>query len=60
VACGEVLKTLVDRKLVTIAGRAEELGRPLLYATTKQFLASFGLSSVKDLPSAQELGLKAG
>lgn len=59
VACGEVLKTLLDRKLITIAGRAEELGRPLLYATTKQFLAAFGLSSVKDLPSAAELGLKA-
>lgn len=59
VACGEVLKTLLDRKLVTIAGRAEELGRPLLYATTKQFLAAFGLTSVKDLPSAAELGLAA-
>lgn len=58
VACGEVVKTLLDRKLITIAGRAEELGRPLLYATTKQFLASFGLSSIKDLPTPGELGLR--
>ncbi|MBL8758643.1 MAG: SMC-Scp complex subunit ScpB [Phycisphaerae bacterium] len=59
VACGEVVKTLLDRKLITIAGRAEELGRPLLYATTKQFLAAFGLSSIKDLPTPGELGLRA-
>ncbi|MGD9690330.1 MAG: SMC-Scp complex subunit ScpB [Phycisphaerales bacterium] len=58
VACGEVLKTLLDRRLITIAGRAEELGRPLLYATTRQFLAAFGLASIKDLPSAAELGFK--
>lgn len=55
VACGEVLRTLIDRRLVTIAGRAEELGRPLLYGTTKQFLETFGLSSIKDLPSVEEL-----
>ncbi len=57
VACGEVVKTLLDRRLITIAGRAEELGRPLLYATTKQFLAAFGLSSIKDLPAPGEVGL---
>ncbi len=56
VACGEVLKTLLDRRLVVIAGRAEELGRPLLYATSKQFLEAFGLASLKDLPKADELG----
>lgn len=55
VASGEVLRTLIDRRLVTIAGRAEELGRPLLYGTTKQFLETFGLSSIKDLPSVEEL-----
>lgn len=54
VACGEVLKTLMERRLVTITGRAEELGRPMLYGTTKQFLEAFGLSSLKDLPSAAE------
>ncbi len=57
-ACGEVLKSLLDRRLITIAGRAEELGRPLLYATSKAFLNAFGLSSLKDLPSAAEMGLK--
>lgn len=57
VACGEVLRTLIDRRLVTIKGRAEELGRPLLYGTTKQFLDVFGLSSLKDLPSMTELKL---
>lgn len=54
VACGEVLRTLVDRRLVTITGRAEELGRPMLYGTTKQFLEAFGLSSLKDLPTMEE------
>lgn len=55
VACGEVLKSLIDRRLVTIKGRAEELGRPLLYGTTKQFLDQFGLASIKDLPAPTEL-----
>ncbi len=55
VACGEVLRTLIDRKLITIKGRAEELGRPMLYGTTKQFLDAFGLSSIRDLPSVEEL-----
>ncbi len=55
VACGEVLKSLLDRRLVTIKGRAEELGRPMLYGTTKQFLDQFGLSTLKDLPQPAEL-----
>lgn len=59
VATGEVLRTLIDRRLVTIAGRAEELGRPLLYGTTKHFLELFGLSSIKDLPSVEELKARA-
>lgn len=50
VACGEVLRSLMDRRLVTIAGRAEELGRPMLYGTTRDFLSQFGLASIKDLP----------
>lgn len=54
VACGEVLKTLMERRLVTITGRAEELGRPMLYGTTKQFLEAFGLANLKDLPSAAD------
>lgn len=51
VACGEALRTLMDRRLVKIVGRAEEVGRPMLYGTTKTFLEVFGLSSIKDLPS---------
>ncbi len=55
VSCGEVLKTLLERRLITIRGRAEELGRPMLYGTTKQFLDTFGLSSIKDLPAPADL-----
>ena len=55
VACGEVVRTLMDRRLVKITGRAEELGRPMLYGTTRQFLDTFGLASVKDLPKPEEL-----
>ncbi|MEX0877128.1 MAG: SMC-Scp complex subunit ScpB [Phycisphaerales bacterium] len=55
VACGEVVRTLMDRRLVKITGRAEELGRPMLYGTTRQFLDLFGLSGIKDLPKPEEL-----
>jgi segregation and condensation protein B len=55
VACGEVLRSLMDRRLVKIVGRAEVLGRPMLYGTTKVFLEIFGLASLKDLPKAEEL-----
>ncbi len=55
VACGEVLRTLLDKKLVTIAGRAEELGRPMLYGTTARFLEAFGLAAIKDLPKVGDL-----
>ncbi|MEO0483798.1 MAG: SMC-Scp complex subunit ScpB [Planctomycetota bacterium] len=54
VGCGEVLRSLIERKLVTITGRAEELGRPMLYGTTRAFLETFGLSSLKDLPPMQD------
>ena len=55
VSCGEVLRSLLERRLVTIAGRAEELGRPILYATSKRFLEAFGLGSLRDLPSTEEI-----
>lgn len=55
VACGETLRSLMERHLVKIVGRAEEIGRPMLYGTTKQFLEVFGLASLKDLPKADEL-----
>ncbi len=50
VAAGEVLRTLLDKRLITIVGRAQELGRPMLYGTSKRFLETFGLRSIKDLP----------
>ncbi|MBL0922598.1 MAG: SMC-Scp complex subunit ScpB [Phycisphaerales bacterium] len=55
VACGEVLRSLLERRLIAIVGRAEELGRPMLYGVSRQFLELFGLSSVKDLPSVEDL-----
>ncbi len=54
-SCGEVLRSLLERRLVEIKGRAEELGRPLLYGTGKPFLDAFGLGSLRDLPTANEL-----
>ena len=55
VACGEVLRGLMERRLVKIVGRAEELGRPMLYGTTKEFLSIFGLANLNDLPDVQGL-----
>ena len=55
VATGEVLRTLLEKRLITISGRAEELGRPMLYATSKHFLEVFGLASIKDLPPVGDL-----
>jgi segregation and condensation protein B len=54
-ASDRVLRNLIERKLVRIAGRAELPGRPLLYGTTREFLAYFGLASVSDLPRTDEL-----
>jgi len=55
VSCGEVLRQLMERDLVRICGRGEELGRPYLYGTTKQFLLLFGLKDLADLPRAESL-----
>jgi segregation and condensation protein B len=49
-----VVKTLLDRKLITTAGRKNVLGRPILYKTTREFLIQFGLGSLQDLPSMAE------
>lgn len=51
---GGVLKTLIDRKLVTTAGRKNVIGKPILYKTTKEFLTQFGLKDVQELPSLKE------
>ena len=55
VAVGEVIRSLMYKGLVKITGRAEVLGRPMLYGTTKKFLEIFGLNSIRDLPKAEEL-----
>lgn len=55
VACGETIRSLMEKHLVKISGRAEEPGRPILYGTTKRFLELFGLNSLKDLPQSEAL-----
>ncbi len=54
VACGETIRSLMEKHLVKIAGRAEVPGRPILYGTTKRFLELFGLNSLKDLPQGDQ------
>ena len=49
-----VIKTLLDRGLVTVAGRKEVIGRPILYKTSRAFLIYFGLNSLDELPSVEE------
>lgn len=55
VGSGGVVETLLERNLVRIAGRADSVGRPLLYATTPEFLQYLGLDALDDLPSLEEL-----
>src|SRR5271169_6190699 len=51
---GGVIATLLDRKLITTAGRKAVIGRPILYRTSKEFLLRFGLKDVNELPSMEE------
>jgi segregation and condensation protein B len=60
VACGEILRQLLDRDLLRIVGRSEELGRPLWYGTTKRFLHMFGLCKLDELPWSAQLRRPAG
>jgi len=55
VSCGEILKQLMEKRLVKIAGRAAELGNPYVYATTRFFLEAFGLANLESLPRASKL-----
>lgn len=55
VGASGVIKTLQDRDLLEVVGRAEGLGRPLLYGTTRTFLEHFGFRSLEDLPRPEEL-----
>jgi segregation and condensation protein B len=54
VDAGGVIATLLDRKLITTAGRKAVIGRPILYKTSKEFLLRFGLKDVGELPSMEE------
>ncbi|MDK1032720.1 MAG: SMC-Scp complex subunit ScpB, partial [Planctomycetia bacterium] len=55
VAAGDMLRGLVEKGLVRVAGKADCLGHPLLYGTTKKFMQFFGLKDLKDLPKVGEL-----
>lgn len=55
VQCGEILRQLIERDLVRITGRSDELGRPLLYGTTRRFMQIFGLRHLDDLPKTDFL-----
>lgn len=57
VSCGEILRQLMERELVCIDGRSDELGRPYLYATTSRFLQIFGLRSLDDLPRKEQFAV---
>ena len=54
VNCAGVIQTLLEKRLITTAGRKEVIGRPILYRTSKQFMIRFGLSDLDELPSLKE------
>jgi len=55
IQCDGVVKNLLERGLITIAGRAETVGRPLLYKTADEFLRYFGINQIDDLPKPKEI-----
>jgi len=55
VNCDYMISTLLDKKLIKISGRAETIGRPLLYKTTSEFLKYFALNNLNDLPKPREI-----
>lgn len=55
VQCGEILRVLMERDLLRIVGRSEELGRPFLYGTTRKFLQVFGLGRLEHLPPVDQI-----
>jgi len=68
VNCAGVIKTLLEKRLITTAGRKQVMGRPILYRTSKEFMLRFGLADLDELPSLKEfeqlareaLGTEAG
>lgn len=59
VQCGEILRVLMERDLLRIVGRSEELGRPFLYGTTRKFLQVFGLGRLEQLPPVDQIRIAA-
>jgi segregation and condensation protein B len=55
VDCGGILRMLLERKLIRVLGRKQIPGRPLIYATTRQFLEVFDLKNLSDLPTPDEI-----
>jgi segregation and condensation protein B len=55
-----VLSTLLERRLIKIVGRKSVVGRPFLYATTKEFLIRFGLNDLSDLPKVEDMAEALG
>ncbi len=55
VSCGEMLRQLLEKGLVKIVGRSDDLGHPFLYGTTRKFLTDFGLNNIESLPRSQFL-----
>ncbi|MFW6279460.1 MAG: SMC-Scp complex subunit ScpB [Planctomycetota bacterium] len=55
VSSGYILRSLIEKSLIRVTGRSDELGRPLLYGTTKKFLDAFGLSSLDQMPALDDL-----
>ncbi|OGR66892.1 MAG: SMC-Scp complex subunit ScpB, partial [Elusimicrobia bacterium GWC2_61_19] len=52
------LETLTQRKLITVVGRRESIGRPILYGTTSEFLRQFGLNSLDDMPKLESFNIE--
>ncbi len=55
VGSGQIIRTLMDKKMVKVVGRVELPGRPFQYGTTPHFLSHFGLKNLKDLPRGKDL-----
>ena len=55
VGCTPVLKTLQERDYIRVVGKADKLGAPVLYGTTKQFLDAFGLGDIQELPEREDI-----
>jgi len=60
VVVGSVLKTLLERRLIAEVGRKQAVGRPILYATTPDFLHYFALNDLSELPPLEDVGAEAG